>query len=143
MKAYIIMEKGFEYDDNYYNPTEGGSPKKVYFKFDDAQNALYEYEVKNAKEQDISNYLGYEMEDELNCSKEELSDYCKSLNEKYGLPEKKSSWDSFGEFQLNPKATNEESKKYLDMISFRFFEIETCEVDVTSLRDHQIDSVLS
>jgi hypothetical protein len=143
MKAYIIMEKGFEYDDNYYNPTEGGSPKKVYFKLEDAQKALFEFEVKNAKEQDISSYMGYEMVDDLNCSKEELLDYCRSLNEKYGTPEKKSAWDSFGDFQLNPKATDKEAQKFLNMINFRFFEIDTCEVDITSLRDHQIDSVLS
>ena len=126
MKAYIIMEKGFEYDDNYYNPTEVGSPKKIYFKFEDAEKALFEFETQAVKSQDISNYMQYEMEDELNCSKEEFSAYCKSLNEKYGLPEKKSTWDSFGQYQLNPKATDEESKKYLDMINFRFFEIDTC-----------------
>lgn len=28
--AYILMNKSFEYDDNYYNQNEGGSPVKTY-----------------------------------------------------------------------------------------------------------------
>jgi hypothetical protein len=28
-KAYIVMKKGYEYDDSIYNETEGGTPKIV------------------------------------------------------------------------------------------------------------------
>ena len=143
MKAYIIMEKGFEYDDNNYNPVDGGTPRKVFFTLKDAEKELTTLEIEHVKTINVSDFMQYEMEDDLNVEKEEFESYVKSLNDKYGLPPKKNSWDRVGEHQLNPKATYEESIKYLQMISPKFFEIESVEVDIPSLRDYQISQVLS
>lgn len=139
MKSYILMEKGYEYDDNYYNPVDGGIPKKVFFDIKDAEAEHLKLEIKNFKNTDITSYM-YDIEDYLNVSKEVFENYINSLNEKYGKPNKKA-WES-GEFQLNESATEEEAKKYFDMISLRFFEISEVEVDIPSLRNHQIEQIL-
>jgi hypothetical protein len=40
-------------------------------------------------------------------------------------------------------ASDEESRKFLSMHSIRFYDVVEVEVDVTSLRDAQIDRILS
>lgn len=35
-RAFTVCEKAFEYDDNYYNPSEGGTPTTVFFKREQA-----------------------------------------------------------------------------------------------------------
>jgi len=142
MKAYVIMEKGFEYDDSIYNPTEGGTPRKVIFGKKEAEEKMQELEIEAIKSLDITHYT-YELEDALSADSEEVKNYLNSLNEKYGTPEPKNRWDEFGEYQLNPKATDEESEKFLSMISIRFYEVREVEVDVQSLRNHQIEQILS
>lgn len=142
MKAYVIMEKGYEYDDNIYNQTEGGTPTKVFFNKEDAYLEKDRLEIKHMKETDITSYT-YSIEDELNVPIEEVTTFLESLNAKYGKPAPINKWDSFGEFQLNPMASFEEGKKFLSMHSVRFYEVAEVDVDVTSLRDTQIDRILS
>lgn len=135
------MEKGYEYDDNIYNPIEGGTPKKVFFSRGDALLERERLEIKLMKETEITNY-SYSIEDELNVEIDEVKSFLESLNNKYGTPAPLNKWDSFGEFQLNPMASDEESKKFLKMHSVRFYEISEVEVDLPSLRDVQIDRIL-
>lgn len=142
MKSYIIMEKGFEYDDNTYNPTDGGNPRKVFFSRKDAETDLEILEIKNIKQIDISHYMPYDFDEGLNVDIDEFKNYLKSLNDKYGLPEKKYSWDN-NEYVLNPKATDEETIKFLNMFSLRFFEIVEVDVDLPSFRNQQISEILS
>jgi len=141
MKAYVIMQKGYEYDDNIYNSTEGGTPTKVFFNKEDAYLEKDRLEIKYMKETDITSY-SYSIEDELKVEIDEVKSFLESLNNKYGTPAPLNKWDSFGEFQLNPMASYEESKKFLKMHSVRFYEISEVEVDLPSLRDSQIDRIL-
>ena len=46
-KAYVILKKGFEYDDNIYNESEGGKPNLIVFSEEDAKKKVDEL---NAKE---------------------------------------------------------------------------------------------
>lgn len=141
MKAYIIMEKGYEYDDSIYTPLEGGTPKKVFFNRADALLEKERLEIKLMKETEIT-YYSECIEDQLNVEIDEVKSFLESLNNKYGKPNPLNRWDSFGEFQLNPMASDEESKKFLKMHSVRFYEISEVEVDLPSLRDAQIDRIL-
>ena len=36
-RAYIVMKKGYEYDDNTYSETEGGHPQIICFSKEDAK----------------------------------------------------------------------------------------------------------
>jgi len=142
MKAYVIMEKGYEYDDNIYNSTEGGNPKTIIFGKKEAEEKSHKLEIEVLKEVDIRLYT-YDIEDAISSDIEEVKSYLESLNQKYGKPVPKNKWDKLGEYQLNPKATDEEAEKYLSMLSIRFFEVVEVEVDVQSLRNHQIEEILS
>jgi hypothetical protein len=39
-KAYVILKKGFEYDDNIYSETEGGNPSLIVFSKEDAMKKV-------------------------------------------------------------------------------------------------------
>ena len=39
-KAYVILKKGFEYDDNIYSESEGGSPSLIVFSEEDAKKKV-------------------------------------------------------------------------------------------------------
>jgi len=142
MKSYIIMEKGYEYDDNIYNSIEGGNPTKVFFNRKDAETEKNRLEIKKMKETNIS-YYTYSIEEGLNVDLDVFTKFLESLNNKYSVPVPINRWDSFGEFQLNPMATDEECQKYLEMISIRFYDIVETDIDVASFRDWKIENILS
>ena len=110
-KAYVILRKGFEYDDNIYNETEGGSPSLIVFSREDAMKKVEELNIKEFKECSLHEY-SYDLEDSLNVEVSEYEEFNESLNTKYGKPESKSRWDSF-ENKLHPMANEEETKKYI------------------------------
>ncbi len=135
------MKKGYEYDDNIYEESDGGTPYKVYFTKEDADKASIDLEIEMLKDTDISNYA-YDISNITSKSSSEVKLFLESLIEKYGRPEPKSKWDRLGEYQLNPKASFEESKEFMSMISIRFYEVIEVEVDKGSRRDYQIDEIL-
>lgn len=146
MKAYILMQKGYEYDDNYYTSPEcgGGTPTKIYFQHSDAQIEENKLNIEALKSTDISLYTGGDnMEYYINVTTEELIEYVNSLVKKYGSPILGRYQRSFGVYQLHPDANEEESNKYLQMVHIRFYEISETDVDLPSLRDNQINSVIS
>jgi hypothetical protein len=139
-KAYVILRKGFEYDDNIYNPTEGGNPNLIVFSKEEAQQKVDELNTKEFKECSISEYT-YEMEDILRVSIEEYEKFNESLNKKYGKPEAKNKWESV-ENRLHNMANEEESKKYREMVELDFFEYVETDIDIQSLRNKQLSDVL-
>jgi hypothetical protein len=139
MKGYIIMQKGYEYDDNIYNQTEGGRPTRIFFRKEDAEFQQEELEIQAMKQNDIS-YYTYELGDQLLVDINKFREFVSKLNDEYGKPSPKY---RYGEFRLNPAASKEESLEYLKMHSVRFYEVVECDVDVPSMRDYKIDEALS
>jgi hypothetical protein len=139
-KAYVILRKGFEYDDNIYNETEGGSPSLIVFSKEEAQQKVYELNIKEFKECSLSTY-SYDMEDILNVEVDEYTEFNESLNQKYGKPEAKNRWDST-ENTLHKMANEEECKKYDEMVSMSFYEFVETDIDTESLRNKQLESLL-
>lgn len=140
-KAYVIVRKGFEYDDNIYNETEGGTPNLIVFTKEDAIKKVYELNIKEYKECSLHEY-SYDLEDSLNVDVSEYEEFIESLNTKYGKPESKNRWDSF-ENRLHPMANEEDSKKYDNMVKISFFDYVETDIDVQSLREKQINQVLN
>lgn len=140
-KAYVIVRKGFEYDDNIYNETEGGTPNLIVFLEEDAKKKVYELNIKEYKECSLHEY-SYDLEDSLNVEVSEYDEFLESLNTKYGKAESKNRWDSF-ENRLHPMANEEECKKYDNMVSISFFDYVETDIDVQSLREKQINQVLN
>ena len=140
-KAYVILRKGFEYDDNIYSETEGGSPSLIVFSKEDAMKKVEELNIKEYKECSLHEY-SYDLEDSLNVEISEYDEFNESLNTKYGKPESKNRWDSF-ENRLHPMANEEETEKYMKMVNLSFYEAVETDIDVQSLREKQISRILN
>ena len=139
-KAYVILKKGFEYDDNIYNESDGGTPNLIVFSKKDAQLKVNELNIQELKNCSISEY-SYDMEDILNVEIDEYDKFNESLNTKYGKPESKNRWDSF-ENKLHPMANEEEANQYIKMVTISFYEAVETDIDVQSLREKQVSSIL-
>jgi len=140
-KAYVILRKGFEYDDNIYSETEGGSPSLIVFSKEDAMKKVNELNIKEYKECSLHEY-SYDLEDSLNVEISEYEEFNESLNTKYGKPESKNRWESF-ENRLHPMADEEETKKYMSMVKLSFYEAIETDIDVRSYREKKITEILN
>ena len=139
-KGYVILKKGFEYDDNIYNSVDGGKPSLIVFEKEDAEQRVYELNILEYKEINISDY-GYGLDEVLNVDEETYSEFNKSLIEKYGEIKKQSRYDRT-ETRLHPDANEKECKEYYDMLSIKFYEAMETDIDVKSYRDTKISSIL-
>lgn len=140
-KAYVILKKGFEYDDNIYSEVEGGSPSLIVFSKEDAQLKVNELNAKEFKECSLSEY-SYDLEDCLTVEMSEYEEFNESLNAKYGKPETKNRWESV-ENRLHTMANEEETQKYMKMVSMSFYEAVETDIDIRSLREKQINQILN
>ena len=139
-KAYVILKKGFEYDDNIYNEVDGGKPSLVVFDKEDAEQKVYELNIQEYKQLNITDY-GYGIDEVLKVDEDVYFDFNKSLVEKYGEITKQGSWDRT-ESRLHPMANDEESKKYAKMLEISFYEVVETDLDMKSYRDTKINSIL-
>jgi hypothetical protein len=142
MKAYVILRKGFEYDDNIYNSYDGGggTPDTIVFSKEDAIKKVEELNIEEFKTESITNY-SYDIEDVLNVDYETYDNFNKKLVEKYGPIPKKDIWSS-NENVLHPNATNEEAIEYDKMVSLTFFEYQETNMDMQSFREQRINETL-
>ncbi len=140
-KAYVILRKGFEYDDSVYNSQEGGHPSLVVFSKEDAKLKVKELNIKQFKECNLSEY-SYEMDEILNVDYEEYNKFNEDLETKYGKPKSKNQWETF-EDRLHPMANESEIEQYMKMVSFSFYEIIETDIDISSLRNEQINQILN
>jgi len=140
-KGFVILKKGFEYDDNIYSETEGGSPSLIVFTKQEAEKKVYELNIKEYKECSLSEY-SYDLEDSLNVDVSEYEEFNESLIAKYGKPESKNRWDNY-ENKLHPMANEEECEKYYKMVRMSFYEAVETDIDLQSLRENQINEILN
>jgi hypothetical protein len=140
-KAYVILKKGFEYDDNIYSESEGGSPSLIVFSKEDAKLKVKELNAKEYKQCSLNEY-SYDLEDSLSVDVSEYDEFNESLNTKYGKPDSKNRWESY-ENRLHPMANEEETDKYMNMVKLSFYEAVETDIDVQSLREKQISQILN
>ena len=140
-KAYVILKKGFEYDDNIYNESEGGNPSLIVFSEEDAKKKVNELNAKEYKQCSLNEY-SYDLEDSLSVDLSEYDEFNESLNTKYGKPESKNRWESF-ENRLHPMANEEETEKYMKMVNLSFYEAVETDIDVQSYREKKITEILN
>lgn len=140
-KAYVILKKGFEYDDNIYNESEGGNPSLIVFSEEDAKKKVNELNAKEYKQCSLNEY-SYDLEDSLSVDLSEYDEFNESLNTKYGKPESKNRWESF-ENRLHPMANEEETEKYMKMVNLSFYESVETDIDVRSYREKKITEILN
>jgi hypothetical protein len=139
-RAFIVMRKGYEYDDSIYTESDGGNPQIVTFSKEDAERIVDELNIKEYMDTDISQY-GYEVNDYLNVDWDEFEEFNKSLVTKYGEIPKKYKWED-SSLKLHPKADKDEIEKYLSMVSISFYEVVEVDVDQSSYRNETLDKIL-
>lgn len=142
MKAFVLMEKGYEYDDNYYNPTDGGSPQKIFFDYDQALIEKIKLDIKKFKAHSFESYVYYEDIEYVIEDMNKFKKFNEKLKEKYGEPAYTNPWNRLEEYQLHPSANEEESNEFVRMVDFSYYEVQEVDVDKNSFRNHQIESVL-
>ena len=140
-KAYVILKKGFEYDDNIYNESEGGKPNLIVFSKEDADKKVDELNAKEYQQCSLNEY-SYDLEDSLSVDLSEYDEFNDSLTTKYGKPELKNKWES-SENRLHPMANEEEIKKYMSMVKLSFYEAVETDIDVRSYREKKITEILN
>jgi hypothetical protein len=142
MKAYVVLQKGFEYNDEIYSAYESGHgyPTRIFFTKEAAEDHMSELNIKEFKDTNITQY-SYEIKDVVN-DVESLEKLIENLNQKYGKIESKERWDRPDQYRLHPNATLEESKEYIKLMDLSFFEIVETDVDKQDLRESKIQQVL-
>jgi hypothetical protein len=125
MKAYIVQEVSYEYNDEINCMSEGGKPEMIF--------------VKKAKAEEHCLMLNIKMFKGLN-----LREYCYSIDDilKNGVSDEqfiKKFKNIFGrtididldndEGQIPDDATIEQIKKLLELITLRFYTVEECEIE--------------
>ena len=82
MNAFVILQKGFEYNDEIYSQSEsgGGNPHKIFFTREGCSEEVERMNIKQFKETNITEY-SYDVEDVCD-DPEELLEFCKALEEK-------------------------------------------------------------
>ena len=108
---------------------------------EEAIEKVKELNAKEFKECSLNEY-SYDMGDILNVDLVEYEEFNDSLNEKYGKPKAKNAWDSI-ENRLHPMANEEETKKYVEMVSITFYDMVETDVDLKSYREKQLNQVLN
>lgn len=142
MKSFVILQKGFEYNDEIYSESDGGGghPKLVTFSQDEVNEKITELNINEYKTTSIRDYT-YDMEDILNVDEDEYLSFNKSLVEKYGPVSKKYTWEDT-EYMLHPSANEEECKKYSKMVSIDFYYAVETDIDIQSFRNERINNIL-
>lgn len=145
MKAYVILQRGFEYDDEIYSNHESGSgfPQTVFFTKPGALEQTRKLNIEEFKTTNISDYC-YDIEDICD-DVEKLKELVKQFKQKYGeCPQPKSVWERKpDEWRLHPDVTDEEAKQYVKLINLEFYEVVETEVDVQDMRESKIENIIS
>lgn len=139
--GFVILRKGFEYNDEINNPIEGGHPHLIVFSRDEAKKVVDELNSKEFKQTSLNEYA-YDLMDVLDVTLEEYNYFNDSLVQKYGQIVINNRWESV-ENRLHPMANEEEVKKYCDMVSFSFYEVIETELSQQSFRDRQINDIIN
>ena len=96
------------------------------------------------KETDIESYA-YDLSDIVD-DIEGLRKFVESLDNKYGKPAPKNTWNRRGDWTLNEKATEEESIKYMRQVNLSFYDIVETEVDendfIKTFRESKLKEIL-
>lgn len=124
-KGYIVLEVGYEYNDEYYS-TEGDryeAPKKVFVDKEKATVELNKKLFERLRGEDLGRYNG----DGLRgvCKKGMEDDFCRIFKEEFDMDIS----DEDYEYEIPKKATDEQLAKILECLDLDFFELVEVELD--------------
>ena len=118
MKAYVVMEVGWEYNDEVYYTTEdkAGKPSVVYKDKNKAEEVCRKCNIDKLLQEDLIHYC-YDIDDVLEPGFEE---YVKEINGEF--------FEDEGVLRLPNTRTPEQEMKLLSLINLRFFTVSEVEI---------------
>ncbi len=126
-KGYIVLEVGYEYNDEYYHTGNGGNmyeaPKKVFI---DKEQAIVELEkktIEKLKGESLGNYNGNGLEGI--CEKGMTYEFRKIFKEDFDIDLDEDEYD----IQIPKNASNESLKKIIECMKLKFFELVEVELN--------------
>jgi hypothetical protein len=144
-KGYVVLKKGYEYDDSYYNAYSdgGGLPEIFFFDKGMAIASCKDLEVKQHLMENIEHYCGGDISCVVgNVSKLEV--FLCSLVDKYGPIQPSTRYYEVTKYSLHPSANPEEISKYLSFFNdYIFYGVVETNIDQSSFRDEVINHVIS
>lgn len=124
-KAYMILEIGWEYNDEYYSTGDGETyeaPEEIFLDKNKAAEALLKKEIAAYRYSDLQGYIG----------ENDLSDFCEGKTQpedifKFFKDEfdDEIDEDDYYELEVPSNATDAQIKKLLGMLTLRFFKLHT------------------
>ena len=127
-KGYIVLEVGYEYNDEYYSTGNYGemyeAPKKVFTDKEKAIIELNEKTINKLRGEDLGRYNG----DGLDgiCKKGMADEFAMIFKSEFN----KDIDDDGYEIEIPKKATDEQIKKLMECLSLAFFELVEVEVEL-------------
>lgn len=124
-KGYIVLEVGFEYNDEYYHTGNYGAtyeaPKKVFTDKEKAMVELHKKTFEKLRGEDLSRYNG----DGLGgiCKEGMQDEFCRIFKEEFDKDAEE--W----ELEIPKKATDEQLMKIIECLDLEFFELVEVELD--------------
>lgn len=124
-KGYIVLEVGYEYNDEYYSTGNYGdmyeAPKKVFLDKEKAAVELRTKTLEKLRGEDLGRYNGCGLEGI--CKKGMQNEFCRIFKEEFGKDTER--W----EFEIPEKATDEQLTKIIECLDLDFFELVEVELD--------------
>lgn len=126
-KGYMVLEVGYEYNDEYYSTGNYGNmyeaPKKVFSNKQAAQEELERQTIEKLKGEDLGRYNG----DGLDgiCEKGMQDEFCKIFKTEFD----RDLDDDEYEIEIPKTATDEQVKKIMECLRLTFFELIEIEIE--------------
>ena len=124
-KGYVILEIGWEYNDETYHTSNYGTtyeaPTTVYTDLEKAKEKAKELEYKSFRGEMIFIY-GYEIEDILTV---DTATFVKEWNEMFN---KELDLEDYWNDEVPRDATDEQIEKLMEMVNVRFYEVKEIEI---------------
>ena len=120
--AYVVMERGAEYNDEIMSPDEAGEPGTAYLDREEAARAAAAKNAEWYRENNILDYC-YSLRDVSEHSKEELERrIAEILGRPYQMPyEGEASFASMEEPLVDKPVTDEQMLRIADLFTLKFF----------------------
>ena len=129
-KAYIILEVGWEYDDEYYYTGNYGdatyeAPKEIFLDVVKAKEEWLKREIKSFRQNEIIDYVGREDESYYVGSNYSLDDILSYAVAHFGFEE---SSEDLWDLKITDKHSDELVADFIKMFKFRFHHLNEVEI---------------
>jgi hypothetical protein len=124
-KGYLVLEVGYEYNDEYYHTGNYGTtyeaPKKAFMDKEKAILELHSKTMEFLRGEDLGRYGGNGLEGI--CKKGMQDEFCKIFKEEFG--QEVEDW----EIEIPEDATDEQLMKIIECLKIEFFKLVEVELD--------------